>query len=108
MPAGSARFVSRTCTAPKHRRHDEAEQQRVELGWIGVQLLRDGGLRHPLIAQRLEHEERASSKHACVCQHSCAGDRLGAVSFLYRFGAALDAHVHFHCCVLDGVFLADH
>ena len=30
--------------------------------------------------------------------------RLGAVSFVQRFGSALNAHVHFHCCVIDGVF----
>ena len=34
----------------------------------------------------------------------CAHGRLGAVSFVQRFGSALNAHVHFHCCVIDGVF----
>ena len=38
----------------------------------------------------------AFSRAACV--------RLGAVSFVQRFGSALNAHVHFHCCVIDGVF----
>ena len=38
-------------------------------------------------------------------QHSgCTRGRLGAVSFVQRFGSALNAHVHFHCCVIDGVF----
>lgn len=32
------------------------------------------------------------------------GARFGAVSFVHRFGAALNRHVHFHCCVIDGVF----
>ena len=27
------------------------------------------------------------------------------MSFVQRFGAALNAHVHFHCCVIDGVFV---
>jgi hypothetical protein len=36
----------------------------------------------------------------------CARGRLGAVSFVQRFGSALNAHVHFHCCVIDGVFAA--
>ena len=37
---------------------------------------------------------------------SSAG-RLGAVSFVHRFGAAMNAHVHyFHCCVIDGVLVA--
>jgi hypothetical protein len=34
----------------------------------------------------------------------CARGRLGAVSFVQRFGSALNAHVHFHCCIIDGVF----
>lgn len=30
--------------------------------------------------------------------------RFGAVSFVQRFGASLNRHAHFHCCVIDGVF----
>ena len=30
--------------------------------------------------------------------------QLGALSFLHRFGAALNPHFHFHVVVLDGVF----
>jgi hypothetical protein len=30
--------------------------------------------------------------------------RLGAVSFVHRFGSSLNEPVHFHCCVIDGVF----
>jgi hypothetical protein len=33
--------------------------------------------------------------------------RLGAVSFLHRFGSALNPPVHFHCAVIDGVFEPD-
>jgi len=33
-----------------------------------------------------------------------ARPRLGAVSFLHRFGSALNHHVHLHACVTDGVF----
>ena len=36
----------------------------------------------------------------------CARGRLGAVSFVQRFGSTLNAHVHLHCCVIDGVFVA--
>jgi len=32
--------------------------------------------------------------------------RLGAMSFLHRFGSALNRHVHLHACVTDGVFTA--
>jgi hypothetical protein len=31
--------------------------------------------------------------------------RLGAVSFLHRFGSALNRHVHLHVCATDGVFV---
>jgi hypothetical protein len=30
--------------------------------------------------------------------------RLGAVAFIHRFGSALNAHLHFHCVVIDGMF----
>ena len=30
--------------------------------------------------------------------------QIGAVSFLHRFGSSLNAHFHFHVCVIDGAF----
>lgn len=30
--------------------------------------------------------------------------RSRAVAFINRFGSSLNEHVHFHCCVIDGVF----
>ena len=30
--------------------------------------------------------------------------RFGAVTFVHRFGSALNANLHFHCAVIDGVF----
>ena len=35
---------------------------------------------------------------------AAADAQLGAVSFLHRFGAALNPHFHFHLVVLDGLF----
>ena len=29
---------------------------------------------------------------------------IGAVAFIHRFGSSLNEHVHFHACVVDGVF----
>ena len=29
--------------------------------------------------------------------------RLGAVAFSHRFGSTLNAHLHFHCVVIDGI-----
>jgi hypothetical protein len=36
---------------------------------------------------------------------SAAHPRLGGVSFLHRFGSALNHHVHLHACATDGVFI---
>jgi hypothetical protein len=33
--------------------------------------------------------------------------RLGAVAFIHRFGSTLNAHLHFHCVVIEGVFESD-
>ena len=33
--------------------------------------------------------------------------RLGAVTFVHRFGSALNGHIHFHCCLIDVVFSAE-
>jgi hypothetical protein len=33
--------------------------------------------------------------------------RLGAVAFIHRFGSTLNAHLYFHCVVIDGVFDAN-
>ncbi len=44
---------------------------------------------------------------ACLRAHSAGAGpaaRIGAVAFIHRFGSALNAHLHFHCVVLDGVF----
>ncbi|MGB5831601.1 MAG: transposase [Thiohalocapsa sp.] len=43
---------------------------------------------------------------AHLCQASDAGShaRFGAVSFIHRFGSSLNRHVHYPCCVIDGVF----
>ncbi len=41
------------------------------------------------------------------CEHSPsspADARIGAVAFIHRFGSSLNEHVHFHSCVIDGVF----
>jgi hypothetical protein len=35
---------------------------------------------------------------------SASRPRLGGISFLHRFGSALNHHVHLHACVTDGVF----
>jgi hypothetical protein len=41
------------------------------------------------------------------CPGAPRDSRFGAVSFVQRFGSALNAHTHLHCCVTDGVFSVD-
>ena len=44
---------------------------------------------------------------SCLRAHSPGSGsaaRLGAVAFIHRFGSSLNAHLHFHCVVIDGVF----
>jgi len=43
----------------------------------------------------------------CLRAHSPGSGpaaRHGAVAFIHRFGSTLNAHLHFHCVVIDGVF----
>jgi hypothetical protein len=45
-----------------------------------------------------------SCKGCGVCAHSPGSGpaaRLGAVAFIHRFGSTLNAHLHFHCVVID-------
>ena len=41
-----------------------------------------------------------------VAQVDKAAQQIGAVAFIHRFGSSLNEHVHFHVCVVDGVFEA--
>ena len=47
----------------------------------------------------------ASGVTAAADTPSAARPRLGGISFLHRFGSALNHHVHLHACVTDGVFV---
>jgi hypothetical protein len=57
----------------------------------------------------IEEIERLLSAAAGVpsdaCAPAAARPRLGAVSFLHRFGSALNHHVHLHVCATEGVFV---
>ncbi len=43
--------------------------------------------------------------HTC-CPAAPEQARPGAVTFVHRFGSALNGNIHFHCYVIDGVFSA--
>jgi hypothetical protein len=38
------------------------------------------------------------------CPGASAQARFGALSCVHRCGASLNRHIHYHCCILDGVF----
>ena len=66
--------------------------------WARWLLARDGALASQALAITL----RQIFRH-----HGRAAGRCGAITFVQRFGGALNLNVHFHCVVPDGVFLED-
>ena len=53
-----------------------------------------------VIAQSLQSNSLGAGQVDKVALH------IGAVAFIHRFGSSLNEHVHFHICVVDGVFEA--
>jgi hypothetical protein len=47
---------------------------------------------------------RVIEANLCRSSGASARARFGAVSFIHRFGASLNRHVHYHCCIIDRVF----
>ena len=66
-------------------------------------LARDADLLNRVLRIFLDSVEKAL--HAC-CPDAPEHARLGAVTFVHRFGSALNGNIHFHCCIIDGVFSA--
>ena len=65
----------------------------------------DAALQGVVVRSLLRASERCLREHS---PGSSAAARLGAVVFSHRFGSALNAHWHFHCCIIDGVFALAH
>jgi Putative transposase len=51
-----------------------------------------------VIAQSLQASSPGAANMSKAALH------IGAVAFIHRFGSSLNEHVHFHVCVVDGVF----
>ena len=51
-----------------------------------------------VIAQSLQSHSTGAAQVDKAALH------IGAVAFIHRFGSSLNEHVHFHVCVVDGVF----
>ena len=62
---------------------------------------RDAALQGTVLRIFLSVVERCLREQCPACP---ADTRIGAVAFIHRFGSSLNEHVHFHCCVIDGVF----
>jgi hypothetical protein len=61
----------------------------------------DTALQGAVLRILLHGVERCLREHSPGCGASA---RIGAIAFIHRFGSSLNAHVHFHCCIVDGVF----
>ena len=53
-----------------------------------------------VIAQSLQSSSPGAAQVDNAALH------IGAIAFIHRFGSSLNQHVHFHVCVVDGVFEA--
>ena len=51
-----------------------------------------------VIAQSLQSHSTGAGQVDKAALH------IGAIAFIHRFGSSLNGHVHFHVCVVDGVF----
>ena len=51
-----------------------------------------------VIAQSLQRKSPGAANVDMATLH------IGAIAFIHRFGSSLNGHVHFHVCVVDGVF----
>ena len=54
-----------------------------------------------ILITAIETRLRIAGSRASPLPKNC---RLGAVTFIQRFGKALNPHFHFHSCVIDGLF----
>ena len=66
---------------------------------------RDGAVLNMVLRIFLRVIEQSLSAH---CPGAARVDKaalhIGAVAFIHRLGSSLNAHVHFHVCVVDEVF----
>lgn len=67
-------------------------------------LYRDPALSSAALRIFLEEIEQALRRAA---PEASAEARFGAIAFLHRFGASVNVHLHYHCCVTEGLFCAE-
>jgi hypothetical protein len=66
---------------------------------------RDGAVLNMVLRIFLRVISQSLQTHSSgAAQVDKAALHIGAVAFIHRFGSSLNGHVHFHVCVVDGVF----
>ena len=66
---------------------------------------RDGAVLNMVLRIFLRVIAQSLQSHSTgACQVDKAALHIGAIAFIHRFGSSLNQHVHFHVCVVDGVF----
>ncbi len=72
--------------------------------WLRYHLTKDAALASQVLRIFIDEIEKQLKKY---CDGITDDAKLGAVSFIQRFGSRLNLHIHFHCVVLDGLFYSD-
>lgn len=68
---------------------------------------RDGAVLNMVLRIFLRVIAQSLQTHCPGAQQADKADlHIGAIAFIHRFGSSLNARVHFHVCVVDGVFEA--
>ncbi|MES9858571.1 MAG: transposase [Sedimenticola sp.] len=70
-------------------------------GCTGVAMMQDADLAGHLLRIALRVIERTLREH---CPDAPASARYGGVTYIHRFGSALNPHLHYHSCMIDGLF----
>ncbi|MES9906770.1 MAG: transposase [Sedimenticola sp.] len=70
-------------------------------GCTGVALMQDADLAGRLLRIALRVIERTLREQ---CPDAPASARYGGVTYIHRFGSALNPHLHYHSCMIDGLF----
>ena len=66
---------------------------------------RDGAVLSMVLRIFLRVIGQSLQSHSPGAAHMDKADlHIGAIAFIHRFGSSLNEHVHFHVCVVDGVF----
>ena len=73
--------------------------------WIRYYLARDSGLASQVL--RIFIAEIQKQLKISLSKKVPDNARLGAISFIQRFGSNLNLHIHYHSVVMDGIFYED-